>query len=83
MTKLKSLAKDCIENHTHKLVNNPTEQDIYLREESIFIQGYKQSEKRITKLEKENEELKRESDFYHAEKGNYKKCISQRSYRKD
>lgn len=58
MTKLEALAKDCIENHTHKLVDKPTKQDIYLREESIFIQGYRQSEKRITKLEKENKELK-------------------------
>ena len=41
MTKLESLAKDCIVNHTHKLVDKPTNQDIYLREESIFISGYK------------------------------------------
>lgn len=51
MTKLEALAKDCIENHTHKLVDKPTKQDIYLREESIFIQGYRQSEKRISELE--------------------------------
>lgn len=51
MTKLEALAKDCIENHTHKLVDKPTKQDIYLREESIFIQGYRQSEKRIVELE--------------------------------
>lgn len=50
MTKLEALAKDCIENHTHKLVDKPTKQDIYLREESIFIQGYRQSEKRIAEL---------------------------------
>lgn len=60
MTKLEALAKDCIENHTHKLIDKPTKQDIYLREESIFIQGYRQSEKRITELEKENTELKSE-----------------------
>lgn len=54
MTKLEALAKDCIENHTHRLVDKPTKQDIYLREESIFIQGYRQSEKRIVELEKEN-----------------------------
>ena len=42
MTKLEALAKDCIENHTHRLVDKPTKQDIYLREESIFISGYKQ-----------------------------------------
>lgn len=59
MTKLEALAKDCIENHTHKLVDKPTKQDIYLREESIFIQGYRQSEKRIAELEKENAELKK------------------------
>ena len=53
MTKLESLAKDCIENHTHRLVDKPTKQDIYLREESIFIQGYRQSEKRIAELEKD------------------------------
>ncbi len=51
MTKLEALAKECIENHTHRLVDKPTKQDIYLREESIFIQGYRQSEKRITELE--------------------------------
>ena len=58
MTKLEALAKDCIENHTHRLVDKPTKQDIYLREESIFIQGYRQSEKKIAELEKENAELK-------------------------
>ena len=41
MTELEVKAKDCIENHTHKLVDKPTKQDIYLREESIFISGYK------------------------------------------
>ena len=35
----------------HRLVDKPTKQDIYLREESIFIQGYRQSEKRIAELE--------------------------------
>ena len=58
MTKLEALAKDCIENHTHRLVDKPTKQDIYLREESIFIQGYRQSEKRIEELEQENALLK-------------------------
>ena len=62
MTKLEALAKDCIENHTHKLVDKPTKQDIYLREESIFIQGYRQSEKRIAELEYTN---KRISDECH------------------
>ena len=62
MTKLEALAKDCIENHTHRLVDKPTKQDIYLREESIFIQGYRQSEKRIATLEKENAELKERAD---------------------
>ena len=60
MTKLEALAKDCIENHTHRLVDKPTKQDIYLREESIFIQGYRQSEKRIAKLEEENRYLRNE-----------------------
>lgn len=60
MTKLEALAKDCIENHTHRLVDKPTKQDFYLREESIFIQGYRQSEKRIEELEQENAELKDE-----------------------
>ncbi len=50
MTELEALAKDCIENHTHKLVDKPTKQDIYLREESIFIQGYRQAEKQIAEL---------------------------------
>lgn len=58
MTKLEALAKDCIENHTHRLVDKPTKQDIYLREESIFIQGYRQSEKRIAELKKETADLK-------------------------
>ena len=57
MTKLEALAKDCIENHTHKLVDKPTKQDIYLREESIFIQGYRQSEKRIAELEATNKKI--------------------------
>lgn len=64
MTELEALAKDCIENHTHKLVDKPTKQDIYLREESIFIQGYRQSErqieidaKQIMALQKQNGEL--------------------------
>ena len=42
MTELEAKAKDFIENHTHKLVDKPTKQDIYLREESIYISGYKQ-----------------------------------------
>ena len=58
MTKLEALAKDCIENHTHKLVDKPTKQDIYLREESIFIQGYRQSEKRVAELEAQIEKMK-------------------------
>lgn len=57
MTKLEALAKDCIENHTHKLVDKPTKQDIYLREESIFIQGYRQSEERIAELKAQIEKL--------------------------
>lgn len=63
MTELEALAKDCIENHTHRLVAKPTKQDIYLREESIFIQGYRQSEKRIAELEKQIEELKAENEL--------------------
>lgn len=62
MTKLEALAKDCIENHTHRLIDKPTKQDIYLREESIFIQGYRQSEKKIAELEKENETLSQNLD---------------------
>ena len=58
MTKLEALAKDCIENHTHRLVDKPTKQDIYLREESIFMQGYRQSEKRIAELEVQIEKMK-------------------------
>lgn len=64
MTKLEALAKDCIENHTHKLVDKPTKQDIYLREESIFIQGYRQSEKRIEELEQENALLKGRNEVF-------------------
>jgi len=63
MTELEALAKDCIENHTHKLVDKPTKQDIYLREESIFIQGYRQSKKRIDELEKEIAELREKLNF--------------------
>ena len=58
MTELEALAKDCIKNHTHRLVDKPTKQDIYLREESIFIQGYRQSEKRIAELEAQIEKMK-------------------------
>ena len=58
MTKLEALAKDCIENHTHKLVDKPTKQDIYLREESIFIQGYRQSEKQLAELEAQIKKMK-------------------------
>lgn len=64
MTKLEALAKDCIENHTHRLVDKPTKQDIYLREESIFIQGYRQSEKRIEELEQENALLKGRNEVF-------------------
>lgn len=74
MTKLEALAKDCIENHTHRLVDKPTKQDIYLREESIFIQGYRQSEKRITDLEKQVKDLEwqlqevaKDNDLYQKE----------------
>lgn len=41
MTDLEAKARDCIENHIHKLIEHPTEQDIYTREESIYISGYK------------------------------------------
>ena len=54
MTELEALAKDCIENHTHKLVDKPTKQDIYTREESIYISGYRECERRY---KKEKEEL--------------------------
>ena len=50
MTYLESLAKDCIENHTHRLVDKPTKQDIYLREESIYISGYKEAERKYKEL---------------------------------
>ena len=49
MTELEALAKDCIENHTHKLIDKPTKQDIYLREESIYISGYRECERRNKK----------------------------------
>ena len=52
------MSKDFIENHTHRLVDKPTKQDIYLREESIFIQGYRQSEKQIAELEQKVENQK-------------------------
>ena len=64
MTKLEALAKDCIENHTHRLVDKPTKQDIYLREESIFIQGYRQSEKRIAELEQKLEQTEKDLADY-------------------
>lgn len=58
MTELEAKAKDCIENHTHKLVDKPTKQDIYLREESIFISGYKLGATETTEeLQEENKEL--------------------------
>ena len=31
MTELEALARECIENHTHKLIARPTKQDIYTR----------------------------------------------------
>jgi len=57
MTRLESLAKDCIENHTHKLVDKPTKQDIYLREESIYIAGYRECEKQLIKAKEIIEKL--------------------------
>lgn len=62
MTELEAKAKDCIENHTHKLVDKPTKQDIYLREESIFISGYRLGATEATKelqeeLEKAEEKI--------------------------
>lgn len=63
MTELEALAKDCIENHTHKLIDKPTKQDVYLREESIYIQGYKECEKQNkTKIE----ELQKQIEYYQA-----------------
>lgn len=63
MTELEALAKDCIENHTHKLVDKPTKQDVYLREESIYIQGYKECERQDkTKIE----ELRKQVKYYQA-----------------
>lgn len=63
MTELEALAKDCIDNHTHKLVDKPTKQDVYLREESIYIQGYKECERKDkTKIE----ELQRLIEYYQA-----------------
>ena len=59
MTELEAKAKDCIENHTHKLVDKPTKQDIYLREESIFISGYKLGATEATKeLQEQIEKMK-------------------------
>ena len=80
MTKLEALAKDCIENHTHKLVDKPTKQDIYLREESIFIQGYRQSEKRITELEVQIERMKKYLDCDFCEHQNNKDECHQCNY---
>ena len=50
MTDLEAKARDCIENHTHRLIEHPTEQDIYTREESIYISGYKQRDRELRKL---------------------------------
>ena len=36
MTKLEALAKACIENHTHKLVDKPTKQESCTRKEDSF-----------------------------------------------
>lgn len=61
MTELEALARECIENHTHKLIARPTKQDIYTREESIYISGYKECERqnknRIAELEEQNDNL--------------------------
>ena len=61
MTELEALARECIENHTHKLIARPTKQDIYTREESIYISGYKECERqnknRIAELEERIERM--------------------------
>lgn len=75
MTKLEALAKDCIENHTHRLVDKPTKQDIYLREESIFIQGYRQSEKRIAELEHESRTKENCWNCAYFKEKKYQACI--------
>lgn len=63
MTELEALARECIENHTHKLIARPTKQDIYTREESIYISGYKECERQnknhIAELEKRLETAKK------------------------
>ena len=50
MTDLEAKARDCIENHTHRLIEHPTKQDVYTREESIYISGYKQRDRELRKL---------------------------------
>ena len=78
MTKLEALAKDCIENHTHRLIDKPSEQDIYTREESIYISGYKECERqnknKIKQLEAQIEKMKCCSNCKHYN-GGYLKCI--------
>lgn len=44
----------------------------YRNLKEAFLAGKKSNDKRIAKLEKENEELKKEADFFHGEKCNYK-----------
>ena len=68
MTKLEALAKDCIENHTHRLIDRPSKQDIYTREESIYISGYKECERqnknKIAELERKLEQTEKDLTDY-------------------
>jgi len=68
MTKLEALAKDCIENHTHRLIDRPSKQDIYTREESIYISGYKECERqdknKIAELEQKLEQTEKDLADY-------------------
>lgn len=43
--------------------------------EELLLHFAEPREKRIVELEKENADLKKESDFYHAEKGEYKSAF--------
>lgn len=43
MKKLEQKGLDCIRNHTHRLVEHPTESDIERRELSIYVSGWRES----------------------------------------
>lgn len=79
MTELEALARECIENHTHKLIARPTKQDIYTREVSIYISGYKECERqnknRIAELESRIRETRNCWNCAYFKEKKYQACV--------